>query len=95
MTSKRAEALLRLLDELDEFEIPLNPYYDDLEPQGVIDNPLSGKINALRAFWDFVHPRIRAQGGGEPSHRHPKLMQIDRSIRKDIRGWAGAATPEE
>ena len=50
MPSMRAEALSRLLDDLDAFEIPLNRYYDDVEPRGVIDDHLTGKINALRAF---------------------------------------------
>lgn len=50
MPSKRAEALSKLLDDLVAFDIPLNPYYDDLEPRGVIDDLLTGKINALRAF---------------------------------------------
>ena len=50
MPSMRAEALSRLLEDLDAFEIPLNPYYDDVEPRGVIDDHLTGKINALRAF---------------------------------------------
>ncbi len=46
----RTEALCGLLDELAQFEIDLNVYYDDPEPQGVIDNVLTGKINSLRAF---------------------------------------------
>lgn len=50
----RTKALTKVLDELTEFEIPLNPYYDDAEPQGVIDNILSGKINSLRAFCQLL-----------------------------------------
>jgi uncharacterized protein (TIGR02391 family) len=49
MTSRTA-ALIKILDEIEEFQVPLNPYYDDIEPQGVIDNILSGKINSLIAF---------------------------------------------
>ncbi len=50
----RAKSLTKVLDELAEFEIPLNSYYDDAEPQGVIDNILSGKINSLRAFCQLL-----------------------------------------
>ncbi|MGE4337891.1 MAG: hypothetical protein AB7E55_18210 [Pigmentiphaga sp.] len=50
----RKKALTKVLDELAEFEIPLNPYYDDAEPQGVIDDILSGKINSLRAFCQLL-----------------------------------------
>ncbi|MHB8563639.1 MAG: TIGR02391 family protein [Acidiferrobacteraceae bacterium] len=39
-----------ILDDLADFEIDLNAYYGDSEPQGVYDNILSGKINSLRAF---------------------------------------------
>jgi uncharacterized protein (TIGR02391 family) len=54
MLQSRTEALNSVLDDLDSFEIALNPYYDDLEPQGVIDNVLSGKINSLRAFCQLL-----------------------------------------
>ena len=46
----RVEALTSLLDELEAFKIDLNHYYGDLEPQGVIDVVLTGKIEGLRAF---------------------------------------------
>ena len=54
MSHTRTEALTKVLDELADFEIPLNPYYDDAEPQSVIDNILSGKINSLRAFCQLL-----------------------------------------
>jgi len=54
MPKTREEALTKILDELAEFEIPMNPYYDDAEPQGVIDNILTGKINSLRAFCQLL-----------------------------------------
>ena len=44
------QSLDRVLDELSEMEFSLNDYYDDAEPQGVIDNVLSGKISTLRAY---------------------------------------------
>ena len=46
----RVEALTSLLDELEALKIDLNQYYGDLEPQGVIDAVLTGKIDSLRAF---------------------------------------------
>ncbi|WP_373377338.1 TIGR02391 family protein [Cupriavidus nantongensis] len=52
--ANRSGALNTILDDLAGFEIPLNPYYDDPEPQGVIDDILSGKINSLRAFLQLL-----------------------------------------
>ena len=46
----RIDALTAVLDDLDAFEINLNMYYDDAEPQGVIDSVLTGKIESLLAF---------------------------------------------
>jgi uncharacterized protein (TIGR02391 family) len=54
MPSSRTAALILILDDLNGFEIDLNPYYNDLEPQSVIDNVLSGKINSLRAFCQLL-----------------------------------------
>jgi hypothetical protein len=50
MPQTRTEALAAVLDDLAAFEIGLNEYYDDMEPMGVIDTLLTGKINSLRAF---------------------------------------------
>jgi uncharacterized protein (TIGR02391 family) len=50
MNHTRSEALVAILDELDSFTFKLNTYYDDAEPQGVIDSLLTGKINSLLAF---------------------------------------------
>jgi uncharacterized protein (TIGR02391 family) len=54
MTQNRIDALNSILDYLDRFEINLNHYYDDAEPQGVIDSVLSGEINSLRAFCQLL-----------------------------------------
>jgi uncharacterized protein (TIGR02391 family) len=43
-----------VLDDLAGIEIGLNDYYDDAEPQSVIDNVLTGKINSLRAFCQLL-----------------------------------------
>lgn len=50
MSSIRSKALTRLLDELESYEISLNAYYGDLEPQGVYDSHLNGKLDALALF---------------------------------------------
>ena len=50
MSHIRITALTSLLDELEAFRIDLNQYYSDAEPQGVIDNVLTGKVCSLRAF---------------------------------------------
>ena len=52
--TRRIVALNKILDDLDQFSIQLKSYYDDAEPQGVIDNILSGKINSLRAFLQLL-----------------------------------------
>lgn len=54
MAHTRSEALVAILDELDNFKFKLNTYYDDAEPQGVIDSLLTGKINSLLAFCQLL-----------------------------------------
>ena len=46
----RIDALKSVLDDVEAFRIDLNQYYDDAEPQGIIDDVLTGKIDSLRAF---------------------------------------------
>ena len=50
MPESRAEALTAVLNDLAALKVGLNDYYDDAEPQAVIDSVLTGKINTLRAF---------------------------------------------
>ena len=50
MTAVRSEALERLVQELEEFKIDWQQYYDDLEPQGIYDSALTGKLEALAGF---------------------------------------------
>ena len=54
MPQTRTEALTAVLDDLAGFEVGLNDYYDDPEPQGVFDNVLTGKIDSLRAFYQIL-----------------------------------------
>ena len=50
MNHIRIDAVTSVLDDLEAFRIDLNQYYDDAEPQGIIDVVLTGKIDSLRAF---------------------------------------------
>lgn len=54
MPHTRTEALVALLDDIAGFEINLNHYYDDAEPQGVYDSILTGKLESLRAFCQLL-----------------------------------------
>jgi uncharacterized protein (TIGR02391 family) len=54
MPQTRTEALTAVLDDLAELEIGLNGYYDDAEPQAIVDNVLTGKINSLLAFCQLL-----------------------------------------
>lgn len=54
MEHTRSEAVVAVLDDLDNFKFTLNTYYDDAEPQGVIDSLLTGKINSLLAFCQLL-----------------------------------------
>lgn len=48
MTNPRSDAIHKLLDDLESFEIPLNPYFDDPAPQGDIDDILTGMVGWVR-----------------------------------------------
>ena len=50
MSKVRSEALANLVEELECFELDLNQYYDDAEPQGIIDSHLTGKLEALSHY---------------------------------------------
>ena len=54
MPELRSETLTRILDDIDGFEFSLDDYYDDAEPQGVIDSLLTGKVNSLIAYFDIL-----------------------------------------
>jgi len=54
MPELRSETLTRILDDIDSFEFSLNDYYDDAEPQGVIDSLLTGKVNSLIAYFNIL-----------------------------------------
>src|SRR5258708_20638145 len=50
MNLTRTEALSAVLDDIAAFEIKVNDYWADLEPQGSYDTFLTGLINSLLAF---------------------------------------------
>ena len=50
MTKARSEALERLVQDIEEFKIDWQQYFDDLEPQSIYDSALSGKLEALARF---------------------------------------------
>lgn len=54
MPQTRIEALTAVLDDLAKIEIGLNDYYGDAEPQAIVDNVLTGKINSLLAFCQLL-----------------------------------------
>lgn len=90
MPLNRTAALVSILDDLDGFEINLNAYYEDSEPQGVIDNILSGKIDSLRAFcqllgWSSLGARMESmtplQGNAVESLEIIKLFVVPEARR--------------
>jgi len=48
--ASRAEAVRAILDDLAEFTIDLNAYYDDIEATAVINTAFFGKTDSLRAY---------------------------------------------
>jgi uncharacterized protein (TIGR02391 family) len=54
MPELRSETLTRILDDIEGFDFTLNDYYDDAEPQGVIDSLLTGKVNSLIVYFDIL-----------------------------------------
>ena len=54
MNNKRIDALEKLVTELEGFEINLNTYWEDLEPQYAYDKMLSGKLDALSHYCQIL-----------------------------------------
>lgn len=46
----RSAAVIKVLDDLENFEIDHQQYWDDAEPQGWYDSMLTGKVKSLLAF---------------------------------------------
>jgi hypothetical protein len=57
----QADAVLSVVQDLEDMKFSLNDYFDDLEPQSVIDSVLTGKINTLCVYCETVGWRGLAQ----------------------------------
>lgn len=87
MSIIRTEALDKLVSELEELEIDLNAYYDDLEPQGVYDSLISGKIDALAHF-------CQALGWSDLSGQLQQLLPLQCSAPEAMERVRGYVLPE-
>ncbi|WP_308142771.1 hypothetical protein [Burkholderia pseudomallei] len=54
LPAPQADAVLSVTEDLEGTNFSLNDYYDDHEPQSVIDNVLTGKINTLRVYCETI-----------------------------------------
>ena len=54
LPAAQATAILSVAEDLEGVNFTLNEYYDDLEPQSVIDSVLTGKINTLRVYCETI-----------------------------------------
>lgn len=54
LPAPQADAVLSVTGDLEGTNFSLNDYYDDHEPQSVIDNVLTGKINTLRVYCETI-----------------------------------------
>ncbi|MGA0609445.1 hypothetical protein [Caldimonas sp. KR1-144] len=54
LPAAQASAVLSVAEDLEGMTFSLNDYYDDLEPRGVIDSVLTGKINTLRVYCQTI-----------------------------------------
>jgi uncharacterized protein (TIGR02391 family) len=65
MGDQRSKALDKLVSELEEFNVDINEYYGDLEPQSVYDTVLTGKLETLTSFcnalgWSELSTQIKS-----------------------------------
>lgn len=61
LPAAQASAVLSVAEALEGMNFSLDDYYDDLEPQSVIDSVLAGKINTLRVYCETIGWRSLAQ----------------------------------
>jgi uncharacterized protein (TIGR02391 family) len=87
MAKLRSEALDRLLSDLEDFKIDLNQYYDDLEPQGVYDRVLTGKLDALAGFCSTL-------GWSELSAHVKSILPLQGSAVEGMEQVQGFILPE-
>lgn len=87
MRKARSEALSSLVHELEQFELNLNQYYDDLEPQSIIDSYLNGKLGALNYY-------CQAFGWSEISRVIEKQLPLKCSAQESLSVIKGFVLPE-
>lgn len=50
----QADAVLSVVQDLEDFKFTLNDYFDDLQPQSFIDSVLSGKLESLSVYCETI-----------------------------------------
>ena len=87
MSTIRTEALDKIVSELERFEIDLNQYWNDLEPQAAYDVLLSGKIDALAHFCQTL-------GWSELCEQLNELLPLKCSAPESMERIQGYVLPE-
>ena len=87
MASARSEALTTLVGELESYEINLNHYYGDSEPQSVYDSHLTGKLDALALF-------CRKLGWSELASQIKELLPLHMSAPEALTRMQSFVLPE-
>lgn len=87
MSTIRTEALDKLVSELEKFDIDLNQYWEDLEPQSAYDVLLSGKLDAL------LHS-CQALGWSELANQLNELLPLRGSAPASMERVKGYVLPE-
>ena len=87
MSTIRTEALDKIVSELEKFEIDLNQYWNDLEPQAAYDVMLSGKIDALAHFCQTL-------GWSELCEQLNELLPLKCSAPESMERIQGYVLPE-
>jgi len=87
MTAHRADAITKIVKDLEAYEIDANQYYDDLEPQGWYDKDLTGKLDTLSCF-------CKALGWSELSEVLLELLPLQGNANEALERTQGYVLPE-
>ena len=87
MTTHRVDAINKLVAELDAYEINLNLYNSDLEPQWDYDNDLTGKLDALSCYCNTL-------GWSELSSVLVELLPVNGGAVGALKRTQGYVLPE-
>ena len=87
MTTARIGAINKLISDLEAFEINLNQYYEDSEPQGVCDNILTGKLDTLSCY-------CKTLGWSELSSVLVELLPLQGNAVEALERTQGYVLPE-